>query len=191
MCVPLEVYSIPASPFLLIQQRSMCVKGRTKRFVKNLVDMLSLCGIEQVVVLSGAAWAETFEECLPRHRQFVVCGEEDTRSMFESKFSNLEALLTAVPCFVSTSSELRDMQGSPILKHLLSAFSVHRLAYLVVGKFSSDGDNAPDGIELARTISKALGLLQTETHHDNYPASWKKLFGPELHLSRDLSKIYM
>ena len=190
VCVPLEVYSITASPFLLIQQRSMCVRGRTKCFVKNLVDMLSLWGIEQVVVLSGAAWTESFEECFPQHRQFTVCSELETRSMFVSKFPNLDALFIAVPCFMSTSSELRDMKGSPLLRHILPAFSARQLAYLVVGKFSSDGNNAPDGIELARTISKALGLLQTETH-DNYPASWRKLFGPELHFSRDSSRIYM
>jgi len=193
LCTPMDVYTSSTEPVVIIQQRAIPVRGKSRVFARNLLDLLSFWGIDHLIILTGAAWTDTFEEAIPL-RKFVGYKDEAALAAFSKILPNLESFLSSMPCFTLMGDTLPSVEGSPILKHLLSEIACRSIQSLVIGKFSSDGNNVSDGVELARDVSKVLGFIlyeaATSTSAHDFPASWGRLFGSELHVSREACDIY-
>jgi hypothetical protein len=181
ICSPLEVYSVDSLPYVFLLQRSIPSKGRLSKFADDLTELLLSWGIRKIVLLSGASWSDAFEESVPKNRIFVAW---DSQSSFLIDFPRLCLPSASAGCFEITGEDWNSVKGSS-LALLLSRSS--RISVLVIGKFSSDGNNSSEGTELAVA---AAGIASLPVHLDTHtqPQSWEFTFGPSLQFSRETSR---
>ena len=71
------------------------------------------------------------------------------------------------------------------LKSSAGSVQASRLPIYILGKFTADGNNSFDGIQLAGIIAKGLNLVSSDVSFDDpdkvsRPRSWEMLFGPPL-----------
>ena len=192
LVAPLEVYAMRDTPFIFIQQRAICIRGRAQGFARDFMDLLASYEIDRLVIICGAAPVDVFENSFSQGNclfSLIPQGTHD-ESSFTAAYPNLLKFISStqqIQLQPASTSMLSVMSGFPLAKMLVQseAFPVY-----LFGKFCSDGNNANDGIDLAKAVSKALCILGDDyfllVDGVSRPASWLRLFGPTLHHSREV-----
>lgn len=196
VCMPVEVYSVESSSCVIIQQRSACIKGKLQSFSKALKDLLTSFGIERLVILCGASPCDLFESAMKGDRLFSSVSQSDNDiKSFIGSYPELQSLLENSYEIQPTSDGWNEVRGMPLAKTIARVDrSEGNFPVYLLGKFCSDGNNANDGINLARAVSIALGIIEIKYFEDteriSRPESWSKLFGADIHTSSSSASIY-
>ena len=67
LCTSLELYLLPQSKYVILQQRSSVVPSRRNEFIHELLDWMKECGMKDLLLLSGSGMHK-HEELLPQNQ---------------------------------------------------------------------------------------------------------------------------
>ena len=111
-----------------------------------------------------------------------VCSESGANvSKLTKTFSCLSSDAKASDAKALDPSDMLETRNSNTIKEECSHFP---LPVYLLGKFSADGNNSFDGVQIARVVADCFGLGEPGAFSDESkilkPLSWKKFYGPSL-----------
>lgn len=191
VALPCEVYLLPRANAVVLQRRSMCVRGRAQLFADEIAAWCSTCGFAQVILLGGADSGALRDNALRQGVQqgcahFVatsaVPGEVLQRATTEYRSWQRydQAERDANGDVVVRASDARgavfpaNVHMAGLSKRLFAACERSSVPLLVLLCFVSEGYNVPDGVRLATNLCEHLPEMAPKERWV-IPPSWSAL----------------
>jgi len=163
-----EVYENLENKTIIIQQRAPFIKGKRALFKSWLRKWMKEVNIGQLVILSSSHAHERIDSQLEGSQFRFVAGQKIESHEVENMknklgWRELEKRLSDSEGGRGDNSSLY-MPGSGIAKSLYEECS-EDMRVCVLLMFCSEGDNASDGLELAKHLNDWLKIIDMEPKH--------------------------
>lgn len=184
----LELFRAPGTKLYFMQQRAPAARGRQQAFADDLATWAAAAGVAQVVVLAGLDAQLRKDQQIEGSPIRYLAGGADASDEAACSNSGLQRLEADV------LAEEREVHSLLPPWPFLESCSRANLRYTVLGCFAAEGDNAGEGMLLARAAAELLhrmllgpadangaGNLKLaaalEAQQLRAPASWVGLYG--------------
>jgi proteasome assembly chaperone 2 len=173
LATSLELYHHAASNAFVLQQRAPAVAGRQEAFAAGLAAWAASAGFARVLLLCGLdAQFRRDAQLADRQGRYLAEGEAEGEACSSAGLKQLEG-----------EALEGEQEMHPLLPPWTSlrALQAKGLAHALLMRFAAEGDNVPDGVELARdahaVLQRLAGAQGGEGLQVRTPCSWAALYG--------------
>jgi proteasome assembly chaperone 2 len=181
---PCELYHCPSSNAVLLQRRSMCVKGRSNEFALELAQWCKEQKFKQIVLLAGAdsgslrdrAMHEGLQQGLIHYVTSSQVQETFDHCTSWQRFTQAErdpnGDVIAPTTTSTTHTYPSNVHMAGLSKRLFNACEVLKVPVVSLLCFVSEGYNVPDGVRLATSVCEHLPGLAPQSTKESEPGRW-------------------
>ena len=193
LSTPCEIYSCPSANVVIMQRRSMCVKGRANDFAVELANWCKDQKFGQIIVLSGADSGALRDRAMFDSLQqgmchFVTSSPTDIQTLgtynswqhFSQKERDPDGEIVKTSTSSSTVTFPANIHMAGLSKRLFVACEDVGVPMVTLLCFVAEGYNVPDGIRMATNLCEHLPELAPQGTKDKpgrwtIPSSWSTL----------------
>jgi len=195
VATPCEIYECTRANVVLMQRRSMCVKGRANDFALELAAWCKEQQFGQIVVLAGADSGSLRDRAIHDSLQQGMCHFVTSSSSSMKEFSAFNSWQPftqlerdpdgdLVPPSTDSSSRVKfpsNVHMAGLSKRLFVACTEMEVPVTTLMCFVAEGYNVPDGIRMATSLCEYLpglaprSVKQNESKNWTIPTSWNTL----------------
>lgn len=195
LCMPLEVYGVSRTNYIILQQRSPCIRGCSLKYAQELINYLKSLSYLNLIVFAGSG--KEGIEITNKSLKLFSC------SMIEKQFSFLQIIESFIKenTFQLPISRLINVtnndnshadenhdesrvsfqppSGCTIARALLLISYLENQDYLLIGSFYENINRIEMSKYLAAVVLYGLGASETiNTEPLKTPLSWQSLTQP-------------
>lgn len=178
LCTAVDLFSSTEKKVLLLQIRSPLTK-KPLLFFDELQKFITEKRIAKVVILTSSYSHEKRDQQI-RTVPLRYIASSSLLSEYGEKFKTLNWTYLESKTVEDGSREVLEIPGGGFAKNLYDVLTKINIPCAILLRFCSEGDNIPDGIELANYLNQWLELLSNDESGNliiRKPPSWKFLFG--------------
>ena len=168
----MQLYTCSQSKLALLQLRSGLMPGSSGQWCADLVSWAHGAGVTRLVTLTSSL-AHERQECQLTGSPFRYLATGSVS--VPQGFIRLEPRQTVHGLPVDNSQQELYLPGSGIALDLYHLLSKDNMELIILSKFTEEGDNTRDGLELA-DYCNAMIHWSADTKY-SVPHSWSSLFG--------------
>eukprot|EP00946_MAST-07B_sp_MAST-7B-sp1_P000806 g806.t1 len=192
LATPCEVFHVEGSGIVVMQRRSMCVRGRAGAFAEEVAAWCKEAGFAHVVLLAGAdsgtlrdaAMHQGLQRgmvhyvansCVPAEMLQRAQSEYTSWQLYDQAERDADGELVALPAAEKATLFPSNVHMAGLSKRLHSACEKAGVPLITLVRFVSEGYNVPDGVSLATSLCEHLPALAPEAGQWVPPGSWNAL----------------
>ena len=182
LSTPCELFIVPTANVVIMQRRSMCVKGRSGAFAAELVAWFKEQQFKEIIILAGADSGSLRDRAMHEGLQqglihFLTTSTVHDKLEYASwqrytqreRDSNGDVMVSSSSS--SSTNYPSNIHFAGISKRLFALCEAQNIPVISLVCFVSEGNNVRDGIRLATSVCEHLpGLIPKGK--ENKPGRW-------------------